>query len=218
MTRAAILVSGGGANLQALLDSYHFSEISELQICAVISSDPDAYALTRARTAGIETYVVERALFPNGASFCNALPGKLRDVDTDVVICAGFREKLNYPILHYYKNRVINVQPALFPAFCDAGGFDAITSLKATIAMGVRVTGATSYFMTEEDNGCGPIILQKPLLVLPEDNIATLQDRIMRTCEWPVLSETVRLYCEGRLRVENGRVIILPESILAANA
>ena len=212
MVRASILVSGGGANLQAILDAWHFREIPGLELGAVISSVPGAHALDRARNAHVPAYVVERGIFPNHASFCNALLSKLRDLDTDLVVTAGFQERLNYPLLHFYKNRVIAVQPALFPAFCTEEGFDPLSALERTIALGVRCTGATAYFMTEEDNGCGPIIAQRPVSVEPGDSVATLSERIMRQGEWPLLPEALALYCQGRLTVENARVRIAPEA------
>ena len=116
MTRTAVLVSGGGATLQALLDLCYFEEVPGLEIAAVISSVPGVYALERAANAHVPAYVVERAMFPNSASFSNALLGKLRDLDIALVICAGFTERLSYGLLHAYRNRIINVQPALFPA------------------------------------------------------------------------------------------------------
>ena len=207
MTRASILVSGGGANLQSILDSYYFREIPGLEIGAVISSVPGVHALERARSAGVPTYVVERALFPNNASFSNALLGKLRDLDTDLVVTAGFGEKLGYTVLHFYKNRVIAVQPTLFPAFCE-NGFDPVTAPERMIKLGVRYAGATAYFMTEEDNGVGPIIAQQPVEVQPGDDAAALQERIMRCGEWAVLPKAVSLYCQGRLEVDGQRVII----------
>lgn len=210
MTKTAVLVSGGGANLQPLLDMYQFGEIPELELTAVISSVPDAYALERASMCRIPTYVVERALFPNNASFCNALLNKLRDVDTELVVCAGFTEKLNYPLLRFFRNRVIAAQPVLFPAFCT-GELDPFTALRKTLELGVRIAGATAYFMSEEDNGYGPIIVQEAVEVLPGDTPAALSDRLMRKGEWVVLPRAVKLYCEGRLRVEGGAVIISEE-------
>ena len=210
MVRTAVLVSGGGANLQALLDAHCFGEIPEMELAAVISSVPGVYALERAANAGVPTYLVERELFPNGASFSNALLAKLRDLDIELVVCAGFRETLSYGLLHYYKNRVINVQPALFPAFCGER-FDPVAAVEATVSGGVRITGATAYLMGEEDTGFGPIVTQQAVRVLPEDTPATLSDRIMRRAEWPVLVEAVMLFCAGRLRVENDSVRILPE-------
>lgn len=207
MARVSVLVSGGGANLQSILDAYHFRETANMEIGAVISSVPEAYALERARSAGVASYVVARELFPNHASFCNALLNKLRDLDTDLVVTAGFNEKLNYPILRFYRNRVIAVQPALFPAFC-ADTFEPVSAVEQTVKLGLRWTGATAYFMTEEDKGFGPIILQKPVEVLPGDTMAALQERVMRQGEWVVLPQAVALYCEGRLRVDGEKVVI----------
>ena len=207
MTKVAILVSGGGANLQPILDLRLFHEVPEMDLAAVISSVPGAYALERAKMSGVPAYVVERALFPNNASFCNALLNKLRDVDTELVVCAGFTEKLNYPLLRFYRNRVIGVQPVLFPAFCT-GELDPMGAVQRALDLGVRVTGATAYFFGEEDNGYGPIIAQQAVEILTSDTAATLSDRIMRQGEWTVLPQAVRLYCEGRLTLENNRVMI----------
>ena len=193
--------------MQAILDAYHFRETSDMEIGAVISSVPEAHALDRARSAGVPAYVVARELFPNHASFCNALLNKLRDLDTDLVVTAGFGEKLNYPILHFYRNRVIAVQPALFPAFCEET-FDPVRAIKQTVKLGLRWTGATAYFMTEEDKGFGPIILQQPVEIQSGDSMAGIQERVMRQGEWVVLPKAVALYCEGRLRVEGERVVI----------
>lgn len=207
MARVSVLVSGGGANLQSILDACHFRETPEMELGAVISSVPEAYALERARASGVPAYVVARELFPNHASFCNALLAKLRDLDTDLVVTAGFTEKLNYPLLHFYRERVIAVQPALFPAFCD-GGFDPVRALERTLRLGLRWSGATAYFMTEEDNGYGPVILQQPVEVLPGDSMASLQERIMRQGEWLVLPRAVALFCQGKLSVVGERVSI----------
>ena len=207
MAKTAVLVSGGGATLQALLDLCYFEELPGLEIAAVISSAPGVYALERARNARVPAYVVERALFPNSASFSNALLGKLRDLDIELAVCAGFTEKLSYGLLHAYLGRIINVQPALFPMFCGAD-FDPARAVEETLRRGLRVTGATAYFMGEEDNGFGPVISQRAVEVLPEDTAATLSERIMRQGEWPALTEAVGLYCAGRLRIKGERVII----------
>ena len=210
MTKTAVLVSGGGATLQALLDLCYFEELPGLEIAAVISSVPGVYALERAANAHVPAYVVERAMFPNSASFSNALLGKLRDLDIALAVCAGFREKLSYGLLHAYRDRIIAVQPALFPMFCSER-FDPARALEETLRLGVRVTGATAYFMGEEDVGFGPIITQRTVEVLPDDTAASLSDRIMRQAEWPALTQAVGLYCAGRLRVADGRVEILEE-------
>ena len=207
MTKTAVLVAGGGATLQALLDQRYFEELPGMDLAAVISSAPGVYALERAENARVPGYVVDRTLFPNNASFCNALLGMLRDMDVELVVCAGFAEKLGYALLHAYRGRVINVQPALFPMFCGER-FDAAQAVEETLRRGVRVTGATAYFLGEEDNGFGPIISQRAVGVLPGDTAATLSDRIMRQGEWPALSEAVGLFCAGRLRLNGERVEI----------
>jgi phosphoribosylglycinamide formyltransferase-1 len=210
VVRTAVLVSGGGANLQAILDARCFGELPDMDLAAVISSATGVFALERAENAGVPVYLVERDLFPNSASFSNALLAKLRDLDIELVVCAGFQEKLSYGLLHYYRYRVINVQPALFPAFCGES-FDPVAAVEGTISGGVRITGATAYLMGEEDTGFGPIITQQAVRVQPDDTPASLSDRIMRRAEWPVLVEAVMLFCAGRLHVENGSVQILPE-------
>ena len=207
MTRVSVLVSGGGANLQPLLDLYRSGTVPSMKLISVISSVPGVYAIERAQRAGVPVYVVERDIFPNSASFCNALLNKLRDVDSDLVVCAGFTEKLNFPLLRFYRHRVINVQPVLFPAFCT-GELNPIWAVERTLELGVRVTGATAYFMGEEDNGFGPVISQRAVAVLGGDNPATLSNRIMREGEWSALTEAVQLYCEGRLHLAGGRVIV----------
>ena len=207
MAKTAVLVSGGGATLQALLDLCYFEELPGLEIAAVISSVPGVYALERAANARVPAYVVERALFPNSASFSNALLGKLRDLDIELAVCAGFAEKLSYGLLHAYLGRIINVQPALLPMFCT-DRFDPAAAVEETLRRGVRITGATAYFMGEEDNGLGPIITQKAVEVLPEDTTATLSERIMRQGEWPALTEAVGLFCAGRLHIQGDRVVI----------
>ena len=208
MARVSVLVSGGGANLQPVLDLYRGGGLPSLEFAAVISSSSEAYAARRAERADIPVYIVERSMFPNGVSFCNALLNKLRDVDAEYVACAGFAEKLNYPLLHYYKNRVISAQPVLFPAYCQ-GTLDPARAVKDTIDLGVRVTGATAYFMTEDDNGFGPIILQEAVAVREDDTPAALAQRIMTQGEQSVLPRALRLASERRLRVIDGRVWIM---------
>ena len=146
-------------------------------------------------------------MFPNSGSFCTALKNKLQDLDAELVVCAGFTEKLSFSLLHFFRNRVIAVQPVLFPAFCT-GTLDPLRALRETLDAGVRIAGATAYFMTLEDNGYGPIIVQKAVRVLRSDSVGELTERIMRQGEWQVLPEAVRLYCQGKLRVAAGKVVI----------
>ncbi len=206
MVKTAVLVSGGGRNLQSIIDSRLFGEIPNCDLAAVISSAPDAYALRRAQSAGIDCFVVDRELFPNDSSFNEALFHKLRDLDIELVVLAGFVHRLADNIIHFYKNRIINVHPALMPAFSgpDMGG---CAPHQAAIEAGVRLSGATAYFVSETP--CmGPIILQQAVPVYFEDTPALLQERVMEQAEWSILPQAVALYCAGVLSVENGRVKI----------
>ena len=207
--RTAVLVSGGGANLQPILDLRE--RLPEMELVGVISSSAEAFALERAKKAGVPTYLVERALFPNSGSFCSALKNKLQDLDAELVVCAGFKEKLSFSLLHFFRNKVIAVQPVLFPAFCT-GVLDPAKALHETLALGVRVTGATAYFMTIDDNGYGPIIAQQTVPVLQSDSVGELTTRVMEEGEWKVLPAAVELYCKGRLRVAADKVLISDEA------
>lgn len=209
MTKTVVLVSGGGANLQPLLDAAAAGDLPGTELTAVISSADGVGALDRARAAGVPVYLVERALFPGAASFSAALLDKLRDLDAELVVCAGFAERLSYSLLRQFRSRVIGVQPALFPAFCTHGErFDAVRAVEETLRAGARITGATAYFFGEEDTGFGPVIVQQAVAVRPDDTPASLGERVMRLGEQPALTAAVRLFCAGRLRVEGGRVLI----------
>ena len=209
--RTAVLVSGGGLNLQAILDAYTFGELPGCELTAVISSDPGAYALRRAAMAGVEHFVVERELFPNHMSFCNAVRAKLRDIDAELVVLAGYAYPLDMSFYRYFPNRIIAVWPSLLPAFPPAEMGDELTLQKSVLSRGVRVTGATAFFMTDKP-GEGPIILQKPVGVLPGDDVRTLAQRILTQAEQPLLVQSVALACAGRLQVIGNRVEILPAS------
>lgn len=209
MVKTAILVSGGGRNLQAIIDSRLFGEIPNCDLAAVIASDPAAYALTRAQAAGIDCFVVDRELFPNDQSFNEAIFHKLRDLDIELVVLAGFVHRLSETIIRYWKNRIINVHPSLLPAFSgeNMGG---TAPHRAAIEAGVRLTGATAYFVSETPH-TGPIILQQAVPVYPEDTPDLLQKRVMEQAEWSVLPQAVALYCAGALSVEDGRVKLLEQ-------
>ena len=206
MVRTAILVSGGGRNLQAVIDSRLFGEIPNCDIVAVISSDPEAYALTRARAAGIDACAVDRALFPNEASFCEAVLRKLVDLDVELAVLAGYTHPVSRAMAKRYKNRIINVHPALMPAFSDPDCFGRVPHERA-IAAGVHISGATAYFVTDTPLR-GPIILQQAVEVRQDDTPASLQQRVMEEAEWSILPRAVALYCAGALKVEDGRVFI----------
>ena len=204
----AVLVSGGGTNLQALIDAQGRKEIVNGEITAVISSAPGVYALERAAKAGIPGYVLDRKSYPSSQAMTVALVEKLRELSIDVVVMAGFMTIVTKELFEVYENAIINVHPALIPSFAGPGCYGLHVHEKA-LAYGVKVSGATVHFVTEECDS-GPIILQKAVDVLPDDTPETLQRRIMEQCEWKLLPQAVSLFCQDRLRVEGRTVRILP--------
>lgn len=205
MVKTAVLVSGGGTNLQAIMDSHLFGEIPNCELTAVISSDPEAYALIRARSANIPAYVVDRSLFPNSASYSTALLQKLEDLDIELVVLAGYVLPISGGILRAYENRIVNTFPSLLPAFGACDG-TTLAPYEEAIRTGVKLSGATAYFVT--DGAGGPIILQQAVEVWEGDTPKTLQRRIMEEAEWKILPRALALYCQGSLRVEDGVVHI----------
>ena len=208
MTRIAVLVSGGGTNLQALIDAQARGELKNGVLAAVISSKPDAYALERAKAAGIPGYVVSRKEFASNQEMTAALVEKLKELDIGLVVLAGFMHILTGEMVAAWPNAILNVHPALIPSFCGAGCYGLHVHEKA-LAYGVKVTGATVHFVNEEPDG-GPIVLQKAVDILPGDTPETLQRRVMEQAEWQILPQAVSLFCEGRLSVE-GRIVKIRE-------
>lgn len=202
MIRAAALVSGDGAKLQAILDSMYFKEIGNFELVAVISPEKDVYAMKRALNAGVPAYVVDPELFPTMTSHSMAIANKLKDMDIDLVILAGYDLPLGV-VSYQFKNRIIGTYPALYPAFADTDG----DPCRSALERGVKVTGATAYF-ADPEGGIGGIILQKAVNVSPDDTPDTLRQRIMEEGEWKILSQAVSLYCAGRLAVHGDRIII----------
>lgn len=191
--------------MQSLLDSVFFGEIPELQLVAVISSDANAYALKRARNAGIETVVVEPAMFPNETSYDMAIRNKLKDMDIELVINAGFYPGVGRETAKSFRNKVIAVQPSLVPAFETLRG-DAVH--EAVLARGLKVTGATAY-LVDETGGVGPVLLQKAVPVLEDDDLTTLKRRVLTDAEWKLLPEAVKRFCAGKIRLHGGRAQLL---------
>ena len=200
----AVLVSGGGTNLQALIDAQAREELINGEITAVISSNPGAYALERAAKAGIPGYVVARKEFPSSQAMTAALVEQLRALDIDLVVLAGFMVILTGEMVRAFPNAILNVHPALIPSFCGAGYYG-LHVHEAALAYGVKLTGATVHFVNEEPDG-GPIVLQKAVEILEGDTPEVLQRRVMEQAEWHILPQAVSLFCEGRLRVE-GRIV-----------
>ena len=207
--RIAVLVSGGGTNLQALIDAQGRNELGGGEIVAVIASKPGAYALERAARAGIPGYVVARKDYPSSQAMTVALVDKLRELDIDLVVLAGFMVILTQEMVQAFPNAILNVHPALIPAFCGEGCYGLHVHEKA-LAYGVKVTGATVHFVSEECDG-GPIVLQKAVYIQDGDTPEVLQRRVMEQAEWVILPQAVSLFCQGRLRVEGRTVRILPQ-------
>ena len=207
--RIAVLVSGGGTNLQALIDAQGRNELGGGEIVAVIASKPGAFALERAARAGIPGYVVARKDYPSSQAMTVALVDKLRELDIDLVVLAGFMVILTQEMVQAYPNAILNVHPALIPSFCGEGCYGLHVHEKA-LAYGVKVTGATVHFVSEECDG-GPIVLQKAVYIQDGDTPEVLQRRVMEQAEWVILPQAVSLFCQGRLRVEGRTVRILPQ-------
>ena len=204
MKKIAVLVSGGGTNLQALIDAQQRGEIVNGAITAVISSSPTAYALERAAKAGIPGYVVARKDYPSNQAMTVALVDKLKELEIDLVVLAGFMVIVTGEMVQAYPNAILNVHPALIPSFAGPGCYGLHVHEKA-LEYGVKLSGATVHFVSEECDG-GPIVLQKSVDVFPDDTPEALQRRIMEQCEWQILPRAVSLFCQDKLKVE-GRIV-----------
>ena len=208
MKKIAVLVSGGGTNLQALIDAKANGAIPNGEIEAVISSSPNAYALERAAKASIPGYVIDRKAYASNREMTVALTALLREKGIDLVVLAGFMYILTDELVEAYPNAIINVHPALIPSFCGEGCYGLHVHEKA-LAYGVKLSGATVHFVSEECDG-GPIILQKSVAVEEGDTPETLQRRIMEQAEWIILPKAVSLFCDGKLHVD-GRIVHIDE-------
>lgn len=208
MKQIAVLVSGGGTNLQALIDAQNAGQIKNGVIAAVVSSRSDAFALERAAVAHIPTYVVARNDFTSNRNMTVALVNLLRSLHIDLVVLAGYMHILTEEMVRAYPNAILNIHPALIPSFCGAGYYGLHVHEKA-LAYGVKVTGATVHFVNEEPDG-GPIVLQKAVAVQEGDTPETLQKRVMQEAEWLLLPQAVSLFCEDRLTVR-GRTVHIKE-------
>ena len=206
--RIAVLVSGGGTNLQALIDAQTRGELGGGELCAVIASKPGVFALERAEQAGIPGYVVARKDYPSSQAFTAALVDELRELNIDLVVLAGFMVILTGEMVNAFPNAILNVHPALIPSFSGEGCYGLHVHEKA-LEYGVKVTGATVHFVSEECDG-GPIVLQKAVAVEEGDTPEVLQRRVMEQAEWVILPQAVALFCQDRLRVDGRTVHILP--------
>ncbi|MBP0978525.1 MAG: phosphoribosylglycinamide formyltransferase [Oscillospiraceae bacterium] len=206
MKNIVVLVSGGGTNLQALIDSEARGEIKNGKITCVISSNPEAYALERAAKAGIGTVVIPRKEYKDSAAYSKAILEELDNQKADLVVLAGFMTILDKCVTEKYSYRIINVHPALIPSFCGEGFYGLKVHEKA-LEYGVKVSGATIHFVNEEADA-GAIILQGTVNVENDDTPEVLQRRIMENVEWKLLPKAVSLFCEDRISIRNGKAYV----------
>ena len=209
ITKIAVLVSGGGTNLQALIDAEKRGELGNGKITLVLSSKPDVYALQRAANNDIPSKVLSRKDYADIATYSRALADALTDAGADLVVLAGFLTIIDEQVYERFPNRILNVHPALIPSFCGKGYYG-LRVHEAALEKGVRVSGATVHIVTPECDA-GPIVLQKAVEVKQDDTPETLQRRIMEQAEWKILPEAVKLFCEDRITVENNKVYIKGE-------
>ena len=206
-----VLVSGGGTNLQALIDAEHRGEIPNGRITCVISSKADAYALERAKQNNIKTRVLARSDYADIAAYSAAMVQALKEEQADLVIYAGFMTILDEQVVRAFPNKMMNVHPALIPSFCGKG-FYGLHVHEEVLKRGVKLTGATVHFVTEVCDG-GPIILQGAVPVLQDDTPEVLQRRVMEQCEWKLLPKAAALFCDGKIAVKDGKTWIQEETV-----
>lgn len=206
MKNICVLVSGGGTNLQAILDAQSCGEVRGGRVSCVISSKEGAYALERAANAGVKTRVIPRKEYADVAAYTKAVTEALLEEKADLVVYAGFMTILDEQIVKAFPYKMMNVHPALIPSFCGKG-FYGLHVHEAVLQSGVKLTGATVHFVTEVCDG-GPIILQKAVAVKNGDTPETLQRRVMEQAEWELLPKAVSLFCEDKIKVENGRAVV----------
>ncbi len=199
--KIAVFVSGGGTNLQAIIDNTKDGILKDIEITLVLSSSKNAYALERAANNGIKSAVVSRKDFDSIDAWDEAVVAEVEKSGAELIVLAGYLSLLGPKIVSKYSNRIINIHPALIPSFCGEGMYG-IRPHKAALAKGVKVSGATVHFVNENYDE-GPILLQKAVDVLPDDTPESLQKRIMQECEWKILPQAIRLIADGKVIIEN---------------
>ena len=198
------MVSGGGTNLQAILDAIDSGKITNAKVEVVISNNPGAYALERARNHGIEAVCISPKSFENRAAFNEAFLKKTDEYDLDLIVLAGFLVTIPEEMIRKYRNKIINIHPSLIPSFCGVGYYG-LKVHEAALARGVKVTGATVHYV-DEGVDSGPILLQKAVEVQPGDTPQVLQRRVMEQAEWLLLPQAVDDIANGRICVVDGKV------------
>ena len=206
MLKLAVCVSGGGTNLQAIIDAIKAGDIHDTEISVVISNNKGVYALERAKNAGIEGIVISPKDYASRAEFNEAFLEKLDSYDVDLVVLAGFLVVIPEDMIKKYRNRIINIHPSLIPSFCGTGYYG-LKVHEGVLARGVKVTGATCHFV-DEGTDTGPIILQKAVEVLEDDTPEVLQRRVMEQAEWIIMPRAIDLIARGKVSVVDGKVKI----------
>lgn len=209
MLKIVVCVSGGGTNLQAIIDGVAQGSIVNTKIVKVISNNQGAYALERARTAGIEAVCVSPKDYEDREAFNRAFILEIEKEEPDLIVLAGFLVTLPAELIRSYGNRIINIHPSLIPSFCGTGYYG-LKVHEAALARGVKITGATVHFV-DEGMDTGPIIMQKAVAVRENDTPEILQKRVMEEAEWLLLPRCINLIAGGKVKVENGRVFVSEE-------
>lgn len=204
MLRIGVMVSGGGTNLQAILDNIKTGALPDCEIVTVVSSRPNVYALERAKLNNIPSKVISRKSFSIIEDYDDVLLSHMKSYNVKFIVLAGFLSLLGEKFVQAYKNAIINVHPSLIPSFCGKGYYGLIPHIKA-LECGVKITGATVHFV-EPEYDSGPIILQKAVDILPGDSPEILQKRVMEQAEWEILPKAIKLYSQGKLKI-NGRTV-----------
>ncbi|MFR8814276.1 MAG: phosphoribosylglycinamide formyltransferase [Lachnospiraceae bacterium] len=206
MLKIAVCVSGGGTNLQAIIDAIAAGQIQDTEISVVISNNPGAYALERAKMAGVEGICVSPKSYETREAFNEAFLQTLDSYDVDLVVLAGFLVVIPEAMIQKYRNRIINIHPSLIPSFCGTGYYG-LKVHEGVLARGVKITGATVHFV-DEGTDTGPIILQKAVAVQQDDTPEILQRRVMEEAEWHIMPQAIDLIARGKISVVDGKVRI----------
>ena len=206
MLRVAVMVSGGGTNLQAIIDAVQDGKITNTELVAVISNNKNAYALERAKQAGIEGVVVSPKDYENREQFNQALVEKVDSLNVDLIVLAGYLVVIPPAMIDKYENRIINIHPSLIPSFCGTG-FYGLKVHEAALERGVKVVGATVHFV-DKGTDTGPIILQKAVDVENNDTPEVLQRRVMEQAEWILLPKAIDMIANGKVKVVDGKTVI----------
>ncbi len=207
MLKVGVLVSGGGTNFQAIINAIESEKLKDTKIVTLVSSNPNAYALERAKKHNIDAVCIRKKDYETDILYQKSLIEHMRSKQVELVVMAGFMVVIGSLFIKEFENKIINIHPSLIPSFCG-NGYYGLKVHEAVLEKGVKVTGATVHFVTEETDG-GPIIMQKPVTVLEDDTPEQLQKRVMEEAEWEILPNVIQLFAHNRLKVIGNHVKIL---------